>query len=121
MAKKKTTAHDTLPSGAGVLARRYPRVWESYAALGESTSEAGPLDERTARLVKIALAAGAGLEGAVHSHVRRGLREGLRVDEIRHIALLAVPTMGLPSAVRTMTWMDDVLEKKAKPRGNKRR
>ncbi|MBI3675069.1 MAG: carboxymuconolactone decarboxylase family protein [Proteobacteria bacterium] len=93
MAKKKITAPDKLPSGAGVLARRYPRVWESYEALGESTTQAGPLDAKTSRLVKIALAAGAGLEGAVHSHVRRGLREGLTVEEIRHIALLAVPTI----------------------------
>ena len=116
MARKKSTAPANLPSGAGVLARRYPRVWKSYEALGEATTEAGPLDAKTSRLVKIALAAGAGLEGAIHSHVRRGLREGLTVEDIRHVALLAVPTLGLPSAVRAMTWMDDVLEGKSRKR-----
>ena len=32
---------------------------------------AGPLDQKTVRLVKLALAIGAKSEGAVHSHVRR--------------------------------------------------
>lgn len=111
--RKKTS---NLPSGAGVLARRFPEIWESYAALGEQCAEAGPLDARIRHLVKIALAAGAGSEGAVHSHVRRGLAEGLTKDEIRHVALLAIPTLGLPGAVRSMTWMDDILEGRRKRR-----
>jgi hypothetical protein len=35
---------------------------------------------------------------------------GLTKDEIRHVALLAMPTLGLPGAVHSMTWMDDILE-----------
>ena len=46
-----------------------------YAALGKACSQAGPIDGRTARLVKLALAVGALSEGAVHSH-RRALEEG---------------------------------------------
>lgn len=106
---RKITKPANLPSGAGELARRHPEIWESYAELGKRCADAGPLDARARRLVKIALAAGAGLEGAVHSHVRRGLAEGLAADQIRHIALLAVTTLGLPGAVRTKTWIDDVL------------
>jgi alkylhydroperoxidase/carboxymuconolactone decarboxylase family protein YurZ len=116
MPKKKSNKPTHLPSGAGVLAQRFPNVWESYAALGERCAEAGPLDPKTRHLVKIALAAGASSEGAVHSHVRRGLAEGLTKEEIRHVALLAIPTLGLPGAVRTMTWMDDLLEDSSKRR-----
>ncbi len=105
MQRKKTT----LPSGAGRLASRHPEVWDRYTELGEACAEAGPLDARTRRLIKVALATGAGLEGAVHSHLRRGLGEGLTPEEFRHVALLAIPTLGLPSAVRAMTWMDDIL------------
>ena len=72
--------------------------------------EGGPLDIRTRHLVKIAPAAGAASEGAVHSHVRRCMAGGLTKDEIRHVALLAMPTLGLPGAVHNMTWMDDILE-----------
>jgi len=116
MPRKKAQKATYLPSGAGVLAERFPQIWESYADLGQRCAEAGPLDARTRHLVKIALAAGAGSEGAVHSHVRRGLAEGLTKEEIRHVALLAIPTLGLPGAVRSMTWMDDILERPRKRR-----
>lgn len=121
MAKKSAKpAH--LPSRAGDLAKRHPDIWESYSELGQRCAEAGPLDERTRHLVKIALAAGAALEGAVHSHVRRGLAEGLTPDQIRHVALLAIPTLGLPGAVRTMTWIEDMLVAGAvRPPARKRR
>ena len=46
---------EELLSGAGEVARAYPAVWEAYAALGKATAEAGPLDARTRRLVKLAL------------------------------------------------------------------
>ena len=120
--KKRTKKPTHLPSGAGELARRHPDVWESYAQLGQRCADSGPLDAPTRHLVKIALAAGAGSEGAVHSHVRRGLAEGLIPEQVRHIALLAVTTLGLPGAVRTMTWIDDMLTAKpAKPRAKKKR
>lgn len=112
----KNKRKSNLPSGAGVLARRFPEIWESYAALGERCAEGGPLDVKMRHLIKIALAAGVGSEGAVHSHVRRGLAEGLTKEEIHHVALLAIPTLGLPAAVRTMTWMDDLLEDRRKRR-----
>ena len=118
--KKKPSKPSHLPSGAGELARRHPEVWESYAQLGQRCAEAGPLDAPTRRLVKIALAAGTGSEGAVHSHVRRGLAEGLTPRQIRHIALLAVTTLGLPGAVRTMTWIDDMLTAKPVRRRSKK-
>jgi alkylhydroperoxidase/carboxymuconolactone decarboxylase family protein YurZ len=66
---------EELPSGAGEVARAYPAVWEAYAALGKATAEAGPLDARTRRLVKLALSIGASSEGAVHSHTRRAIAE----------------------------------------------
>jgi AhpD family alkylhydroperoxidase len=116
---RKKTQSSNLPSGAGILADRFPDVWAGYAKLGEQCAEAGPLDARTRHLIKIALAAGVGSEGAVHSHVRRGLAEGLSQEQIYHVALLAIPTMGLPAAVRTMTWMDDILKTRMKMRAKK--
>jgi alkylhydroperoxidase/carboxymuconolactone decarboxylase family protein YurZ len=113
---KNRTKPAQLPSRAGELARRHPDIWESYAQLGQRCADAGPLDAPTRHLVKIALAAGAGSEGAVHSHVRRGLAEGLTAEQLRHIALLAVTTLGLPGAVRTMTWIEDMLVTKVTKR-----
>lgn len=97
-----------LPAAASGLAERHPDVWKAYGRLGEACAGAGPLDRRTQRLVKLALAVGLGSEGAVHSHVRRGLDEGLGADELTHVALLAIPTVGLPSAVAALTWIEDL-------------
>jgi alkylhydroperoxidase/carboxymuconolactone decarboxylase family protein YurZ len=98
-----------LPTGAGRLASRHTKVWEAYEKLGAAAAESGPLDAKTRRLVKLALAIGCGSEGAVHSHVRRGLSEGMAAEEMRHVMLLAIPTLGLPTAVKALTWIDDIL------------
>jgi alkylhydroperoxidase/carboxymuconolactone decarboxylase family protein YurZ len=97
------------PSGAGIFAREFPATWEAYEALGKAASEAGPLDVRTRRLVKLALAIGAGSEGAVHSHTRQGLAEGLDPKEIKQIAVMAITTLGFPAAMASFSWMRDIL------------
>jgi alkylhydroperoxidase/carboxymuconolactone decarboxylase family protein YurZ len=101
---------DELPSGAGEVARSYPAVWEAYAALGKATAEAGPLDARTRRLVKLALSIGASSEGAVHSHTRRAIAEGMSKEELKQVALLAIATLGLPQAVKGLTWIEDITD-----------
>ena len=100
-----TERPEELPSGAGDVARQHPAVWNAFSALGEACSKAGPLDGTVARLVKLALAIGVSSEGAVHSHTRRALAEGISREELNHVALLAIPTLGLPQAVRALTWM----------------
>ena len=99
-----------LPGRAGRLARDYPELWEAYNRLGVACGEAGPLDGREARLGKLALAAGAGLEGGVHSHTRRALKGGIAPEAIRHVALMGITTLGFPSAVAVMSWVDDILD-----------
>jgi alkylhydroperoxidase/carboxymuconolactone decarboxylase family protein YurZ len=103
-----TTRPNDLPSGAAMIADNYSDIWQAYSQMGEACSKAGPLDDRTKRLVKLALSIGAQSEGAVHSHARRALAEGLSADEIKHVALLAIPTLGFPQAVKTLTWIDDI-------------
>ena len=97
-----------LPAGASRVAERHAAVWQAYERLGAACSEAGSMDGRTRRLVKLALAIGAASEGAVHSHVRRALAEGVSVEELEHVALLAIPTLGFPRAVAALTWIEDV-------------
>lgn len=100
---------ETLPANAGEFAERYPESWDAFTALGKAISEQGPLDGRSRRLVKIALAMAVGSEGATHSHVRRAVAEGISAEEIRHVALLGVTTLGFPQAVAAMSWADDEL------------
>ena len=99
-----------LPSGAARIARRHPKIWRAYEELGAACADSGPLDARTRRLVKLALAVASESEGAVHSHTRRGAEEGLSKEELLHVALLAIPSIGLAKAVAAMTWIEDVLK-----------
>lgn len=99
-----------LPGAAGDLAKSNPDVWEAYAALGAATANAGNLTERERRLVKLALAIGARSEGAVHSHARRGLAEGIAKQDLDQVALLAIGPLGLPRAVAASTWISDITD-----------
>lgn len=101
---------DHLPKAARALAEHHPEVWRAYAALGEACAAAGPLTDRERRLVKLALAIGAGSEGAVHSHARRGQAEGVDPAALRQVALLGIGTLGLPRAVAAGTWIEDVFD-----------
>lgn len=97
----------SLPKPVQDFRKRYPDVWKAFNELGDRCHQAGPLDEKTRRLVKIALSIGAGLEGATHSAVRNALKVGVTTEEINHVAVLAVSTLGLPTAIRAFTWMGD--------------
>jgi 4-carboxymuconolactone decarboxylase len=90
----------------------YPEVAVAYEQLGDAVHHSGPLNERERALIKIAIAAGSEMEGAVHAQVRKALKLKLTKKEIRQIALLAIPTIGFPASMAVMSWIDDILDKK---------
>jgi alkylhydroperoxidase/carboxymuconolactone decarboxylase family protein YurZ len=102
------------PSGAGVFATQFPEAWGAYQELGKACAEAGPLDARSRRLVKLALSIGARSEGAVHSHARQGAEEGLAPEELRQVAALAITTLGFPAAMAGLCWVNDILKDEGK-------
>ncbi len=87
----------------------YPAVGDAYKALGEATIHAGPLDRKTAQLVKLGIAVGMQHEGAVHAHTRKATAAGCSPAEIRHAVILATTTLGFPSMMAGLSWADDVL------------
>jgi len=105
-----------LPKLPADFARQYPEVWTSFETLANQCHEAGPLDARTRRLVKLGIALGAGLEGSVHAHVRNALAEGIAAAELRHVVLLGLTTVGFPASMAAFAWVNDGLEKKRKVR-----
>jgi 4-carboxymuconolactone decarboxylase len=96
----------------------HPQIWESFNALAEKCHNAGPLTERERRLVKVAMAIGAGLEGGTHSAVRNARAQGVTDEELVHVAVLAITTIGFPSAMRSLSWLGDASaqSKNHKPR-----
>jgi len=99
-----------LPSAYQRIRSEFPDIAASYDALGDAAHNAGPLDDKTRQLVKLALAVGAQLEGATHSHTRRALEMGISPEEIRHVTMLALTTLGFPVSVKAYTWVNDILD-----------
>jgi 4-carboxymuconolactone decarboxylase len=88
----------------------YSDVATAYESMGTAVHQAGPLDEKTRALIKLAVSTGARLEGAVHSHVRKAISAGASKEEMRHVVLLALPTIGFPSMMAALSWIDDINE-----------
>ncbi len=107
--ESKESAMAKLPRPFQRFAEDNPAVAKAYEALGEACSRAGPLDARMRELIKLGMAIGGRLEGAVHSHTRRALEAGATPEQIRHVATLAPPTVGFPTTVAAFTWVEEVL------------
>jgi len=104
-----TTKPGKLPGRYVQFQQAHPAVFAAYDQLGKAAAGDGPLDKKQVALVKLALAAGARLEGAVHSHCRRALEAGVTPEEIRHVIILSVTTVGFPSMMATLSWVDDIM------------
>lgn len=98
------------PQAYTSFVERYPKLgqaWELAAECGQD----GPLNARTVRLAKLAIAIGALREGAVRANVRKALGAGVSVEEIEQVVALAAGTMGFPSTVAAFCWVHDVIDK----------
>ena len=102
------------PAQLADLAEQYPEIWSAFTALADACHEhGGTLDEKSRRLAKLGIAIGVRQEGAVHSAVRHAIASGITRDQIRHVALLAITTIGWPAAHAAITWIEDVIARDA--------
>lgn len=85
---------------------RYPKLGEAWDLIHDAGAE-GPLDERTQRLIKLAVAIGAQRSGAVHASVRKARAMGISDAELEQVVALSASTLGLPSAVAAHGWLND--------------
>jgi alkylhydroperoxidase/carboxymuconolactone decarboxylase family protein YurZ len=91
--------------------KNFPGIADDFDNLAQGCHEAGPLDLKIRRLVKLGIAIGIGSEGDVQSHVIQALNEGITPDEIRHAILLALTTAGFPKMIVSMRWAEEVISK----------
>jgi alkylhydroperoxidase/carboxymuconolactone decarboxylase family protein YurZ len=92
------------PTAYRAFVKRFPKLGEAWDAIHEA-GMGGPLDAKTARLVKLAVAIGALREGAIHSSVRKARAMGVTTAEIEQVVALAAGTLGLPATVAVYTWI----------------
>ena len=98
------------PKAYEAFLKRYPEIGEAWDRLGEA-SKKGPIDEKSARLIKLASSIGALRQGAVRAGVRKALAEGITRAEIEQVIALAVGTIGFPASVAVFTWIEDILDR----------
>jgi len=97
-----------LPDWYSEVRSRHPKLVAAYEALGERCHKEGPLDPKSRALVKLGIAVGARLEGALHSPARRALEVGVTLEECRHAVLLATTTIGFPAMMAALSWLEDI-------------
>jgi len=88
----------------------FPEIAKAYEELGTAVHKAGPLNEKSRALIKLAISRGGGLEGAVHSHTRKAIEAGCTSEEIKQTVMLALPTIGFPATMAAMSWVEDIIE-----------
>jgi alkylhydroperoxidase/carboxymuconolactone decarboxylase family protein YurZ len=108
-----------LPKAYTRFMKQHPDIGEAYERLAGLCHGSGPLDDRSRALVKLGIAIGARMEGSVHAQVRKALEAGLKPEEIRHAALMALTTAGFPAMMTALTWVEDVLGARRAPKSRR--
>ena len=99
-----------LPKPYVDFGERYPEILKLFEEIGRQCAGAGPLGGREKRLVKLGMAMATGSRGGIKSQTRRALADGFSADEVRHSALLSLPTIGFPAMIAAFGWIEEALD-----------
>ena len=99
-----------LPKIYEKFASKFPEVLKDYQQLGKTCRESGPLEKKYQDLANLGIAIGANSRGAVMSQTRKALESGASKEEVAHVVLLSLTTIGFPNMIAAMGWVDAVLE-----------
>lgn len=92
-------------------------IYESYQEFGKKIhNEGGPLDEKTKRLIKVAISATIQNEYSLTTHIKKALRCGCTMEEIEHTILLVAPTVGFPAMMKALISVREELGEEVDPR-----
>ena len=108
------------PAAHQQFVRRFSRLGKAWDLVNEE-GVSGPLDAKTQRLLKLAIAIGAMREGAVHSGVRKAGDAGASLAEMEQVVALAASTIGFPSAVAVWSWVREEARPGVRPKRHRRR
>lgn len=94
---------------------RFPQLGAAWRQ-AQQAGNCGPLDEKTMRIVKLAIAIGTRQEGVVHSAVRKAVAAGVSEAELDQVIALAAGTIGFPATVAAFSWVrDEIAKAKSSP------
>lgn len=96
---------------------QHAEVYESYQEYGKKIDEAGgPLDEKTKRLIKVAISATIQNQYSLTTHIKKALNSGCTMEEIEHTVLLVAPTVGFPAMMKAIISIREELGEETSPR-----
>lgn len=110
MKEKKMSSPTKPPKFYDDFIKKYPAVGAAYEALGDALHTAAPLNDRERALVKLAISGSNLLQSAFKAHIRKALAQGVTREEIEHVALLMLPTVGFPTMMTAMGIIEDQLK-----------
>ena len=108
------------PAAHQQFVRRFPNLGKAWDLVNEEGGT-GPLDAKTQRILKLAIAIGAMREGAVHSGVRKARDAGASLAAMEQVVALAASTIGLPASVAAWNWVREEADAAGRPRRQRRR
>lgn len=94
------------PQAYKQFTERFPELEKAWDLCRQA--ERGNLDDKTLRLLKLAIAVSREAEGATHSAVRKAARAGASQEEMEQVVALAASTIGFPAAVKALRWVMEV-------------
>ncbi len=94
--------NETIRQNLAYLTEKYGEVYEAYTKYGRAVHQAGPLDRKTAALIKVAISASAKFDYALATHIKKAIDAGCSREEIEHVLLLTAPTVGFPNMMESM-------------------
>lgn len=101
---------DYLPFPYERFKKEFPEIEKAYEELANLCHATGPLDEKMRRLIKLGIAIGSESRGAIKSHTRRAITMGVSPEEIQHVVLLSLTTIGFPKMIAALNWINEAFE-----------
>ena len=110
-----------LPNHFQNFVKKYPSVADAYDQIARASRQSGPLAGKTLALVKLGISVGTQTEGGIHAQVRKALEAGCTPEEIRHVVIVSLTTIGFPRMMAALSWVEDILKHRAENRKKKKK
>jgi len=102
---------NAVPKTYQKFANKHGQILGAYDALNAKVKALNALSPEEMALVKLAISVGAGMDGAMASQTRKAIKAGIDPKKIEQVAIMALPTLGLPRMMQAWKTIGSILDK----------
>lgn len=103
---------DSIQENLKYFTDKHEDIYSAYSSYGKAIDEdGGPLEEKTRRLIKVAVSATIGNEYSLTTHIKKALKAGCSLEEVEHTLLLIAPTVGFPAMMKALMTLREEMNK----------